>query len=306
MEQEISQWVTTLWQGAASTIAWEIAIYGALAAVLTGLAVLVFKLVASVLLGDPSGRWSGAWTAVWVTTLAVTVLAAAVIGGGAGLIRGAEKALRQSDFGARTLPTIAQQSVFMYAIVYYADPATLQQGNLGDLANLSTLNEVQSFARGKAPLDAARLQTRLQEFDDGHKLADLLRGAREDLARLTPVLGDDLPGVKAAADMVVQYAAAPQLEEAAAVGLPAPILNLEGAAGLHGDPSTITRDELAEHVRENVAIPALITPVKVLVRPWQIAAGIVAALMFLLLLATRIVVWRTADSSPDPVQTARE
>ena len=75
MEANVESWLQTLWDGAAATIAWEIVVWGLLGVVVCVVAVLVFKLVTALILGDPNGPWLGAWHASVVVALMVAQMA---------------------------------------------------------------------------------------------------------------------------------------------------------------------------------------------------------------------------------------
>lgn len=307
MNADIQQLLSSLVEGALWTVFSEVAILGVLGAVLSVFLVLIFKIATNTMFGIVAGKWANTWKAVWIFCLLLLPCGGFVIGGGEGLLRGSERALRESEFGAKTVPAIAQQSVYLYAVVYFADPATLHSGNASDLAALGNLDEVRSFARGQGTLDTQRLNARLEQLK-ATRITDLAHSARNDFAELTPALGDDFPGLQTASKMVMEYAVTPpELDGLTAADALGPLFDVNSAAGLHGDPSRVSRDELAEHLRERVAIPGLLAPLKLLVRPWQLGAAIAMAMLLLILLITRFsVTSRNAAAAAVDDQTARE
>ncbi len=287
MSDEIQAWVMRFLEGAFETIATQTLILGLFGATLSVFAVLVFKIGTNAAFGEVKGKWLGTWRAIWILCLLTLPGAGFVIGGGEGFIRGSETALRESEFGRTTVPALSEQSVYLYAAVYYADPQMLKEGRLGAVGGLETLSEVRNFAQGNGRLETARLNERMKDLS-GVKLSQMAANAQEDFAKLTPVLGDDFKGIQTASKMMMEFAVAPSDVDGMSGADLGPLFDVEQAAALHGDPASVTRDELAEHLRERVAIPGLLMPIKVLIRPWQFGAALMMGLLLLLLLVTRL------------------
>lgn len=288
MNADIQTLISDFFGQAISTIMTEVVLLGLIGAVLSVFGVLLFKIAMNAFLGGIGEKWVHTWKAVWVLAIVLLPVGGMTIGAGEGLIRGCERALRESEFGQKTVPAIAQQSVYLYAAVYFADPKTLQDGKLTDLAVLGKLDEVRGFANGSGELETARLEARMQELE-GRKLSEMARGARDDFARLSGGLGDDFAGLQTASNVVLDFAVTPpEVDGLTAKDAVAPLFDVQNAAGLDGNPATVTRDELAQHLREEVAIPGLIAPIRLFVRPWQYGAAIIMALLVLLLGLTRV------------------
>ncbi len=284
---------------AGATVAFDVAFWALIAFLLSlcfafGLVWLLGNILAPV-----NDRWSGTWRAVMYLFFIMLPSLGATVGAGEGAIRGVERAIRTSAIGQKILPTMTDAGVGLYAIVYTMDPGAM--GSATSMMDLTKLSEIRSYTEGREVFDAGRLQRQVTAFR--REGMPTLMENRQNVEQLVDFFGEDYRLAHDTVTQVFEQAERASNDPEVSGPLDAMFDDMSEVAAIDGEPETVTRAELAEHLTDRVIIPTIMAPVKAMIRPWQIIAGVAAAILLVFTVLVRVLNVRQEDEEVDVVET---
>lgn len=221
-------------------------------------------------------RWE--WPhAKWLRLLvAITLVVGGVVaGGGAGMIEGAERGfervLRKSQLATKVFPVAGDMGADM-TVVFYLQAPELEAGK----RFVYPTEQLEAFRRGEWEVDVAKLQD-LSHIDDETLERVVEQLESEHLDKVPSWRGGVFEGVLHYLDMALARALVGQSGLAntqlgyrkLAAAMREGVAALPEAAKKVGDPNTIARKELSEHMVQYGVVPTIMIPAGALAGIYQ-------------------------------------
>jgi hypothetical protein len=275
----------TLADNHAGAIGWAIAwrmLVGGLLGLLFGLAAVVGLRAAGAM------RWD--WPhASWVRALAGVVLVLGCAGAGAGVgfwqgaLRGAETLIGEGQLATEVLPIVGDAGALVIAGVYVGGELVCDEdGSLAELQRERLERELDGFATDTWQLDTAKLDARLATTQRCAIEAATVE-ARDWVFARYPALATNAGG-ELVPWLLDQLAA--RLLDSSAGEYAAPITDMlariDEAGARRGDPATITRGELSEHVVALAVVPMIMLPIEHAVAGQRLVCLLIPVLLIVL------------------------
>lgn len=241
------------------------AVLGGLVGLMAGIvAILAFKRIGWYRSGWRFAGWIR-WP-VWIISVALCTVLAAAAGLCKGAALGAEQVLQKSQLATRVFPVVGNALADGLAGLQSYGVLT----NSADAARSNLLARVEAFRAGDWELDVPKLHLQLDELSIG-AVSNIVISIETNLVARTPQLQNGLPGalfhhaLSFGGKFIVERKIHSEMTDRKLDAFYDRARNtLLAAAKASGAPETVSRQELSNFTVQEVVVPSLLWPIRIM------------------------------------------